>query len=437
MAFEGNDKLLNPGEFVIEELLLTSYNGTIVDLRNHFVELVINESMDRASLSGFVVLADNLNFTRHIPLIGNEKLRIRFKTAGRAKAIAQEFHCFKVSNRQESPGNKNAAVYELHFVSSTHISSLKTKMSKSFYDMKFSEMAEKIYIDEMRGQKQLVVQPTHGKKNFVFPYQSPIEAIKRLAKLSLSTDLQDSAYVFYENIDYFFFCSFNYLAKQSTVAATYSWQQPGISGEPNSTVLRDLAQDFFRIENFKILSHNNTIQNVEHGLFGSSTVIVDTTFKTTDYQDFSYNNDYYKLNTMQQTGLLPRNGDNFSEHTMASYHVLPRQRFGYENMEQIEDYEATYLQRRAYMAQLANTRISIVVAGDSSRRVGEAVKVNIPSIEPNQKLSDLHDPYLSGVYIITQVTHIVQKNQYKMRLFLERDSQNTAFPEVKTTEYKL
>jgi hypothetical protein len=114
--------------------------------------------------------------------------------------------------------------------------------------------------------------------------------------------------------------------------------------------------------------------------------------------------------------------------------MYPRQSYAFDNITINDDYDKTILKRNAHFAHLENSKLSILVAGDSNRRVGELIYVDIPSIEPGGKNDDIYDPYLSGNYIITQITHMVSKMQYKMRMNLERDSLPQPYPENKKVE---
>jgi len=76
--------------------------------------------------------------------------------------------------------------------------------------------------------------------------------------------------------------------------------------------------------------------------------------------------------------------------------------------------------------------IPLLVAGDSSRRAGQLVNVNILAGDAKLNVTDNpFDYYMSGKYIIAKVTHMVQVDKYIMRLDLERDSLPKAFPTQK------
>jgi hypothetical protein len=438
MNTQRDNKFLIPGQCEIISISIESYNGFKLDIRNHFAEIVINESMDHTCISGYVQIVDNLNLLRHVPLIGNEIIDISFSTPSRPKPVSKKFFYYKVDNRFESVTNKGAVLYQLHFVSEEFITAKKKKISLALNDLRYSDMIKILFANYCKSNKKLFIQPTFGKKNLIIPYMNPFQAIDMICKMSLSDDVRDKSYIFYEDLDNFCFCNINHIAKRSGVASTYSWGRPGIvpSGEP--TVLRDLAKDFKRIESYKVITANNTINNIENGLFASMMLLHDSTFKSVDAYKFSYNDDFYQLNTINEHGILTQRGDTFSSANFAHYRMYPRQSYAFSNIELNDDYDKTILHRNAHLAQMENSRLTILIPGDSDRRIGEMVNVNIPAPEPLLNHDkEIYDKYLSGSYVITQITHIIQKVEYKMRLFLERDSLPHPYPEQKETDIKL
>lgn len=430
------NKILSPGDCQIESITLTSYNGFTVDIIQHVSETVINESMNYPCLSGYLHIVDNLNLFRNVPLIGNEYITISFSTPSRKEKITKTFFCYKIDGRIESTTNKGLTVYRLHFVSQEYITSAKKKISLSLKDKKYSEMVGEIFYNFLNTNKKLFTQPTLEKRNLIIPYMSPISAINLIALKSLSNDTKDMSYMFYEDLDGFYFCNINYFAKNMDPVVAYNWFLPNLSESRDALNLKNLEKEFYRIESYDVVTTNNTINNINNGLFGSTMLLHDSTFKTVNSIEFAYNPDFYGLNTLTGIGTLPKKNDIFSGHNLAHYRMYPRQSYAFDGVSDDDEYDKTILKRNAHIKQMENGRLSILVAGDSDRRIGELVTVNIPSSQPRVDSPEDYDPYLSGKYIITQISHMITSRYYKMRLELERDSMMIAYPEEKTLETK-
>ena len=263
---------------------------------------------------------------------------------------------------------------------------------------------------------------------------SPIDAIDMISRRSLSDDMRDKSYVFYEDLDGFSYCAFNYYAKKSPINIEYTWFRPNISEEADPMVLKNIEKEFYRIESYDVEKLNNTINNIKNGLFASTMLVHDSTFKTINQTSFLYNPHYARLNTITGIGSLPQKNDRFSNYTMSHYRLYPRQSYSYQDVESNDDFDSVVLDRNAYLSQLENSRISILVPGDSQRRVGELIKINIPSSQPGNGSEEEYDPYISGNYIVTEITHMISKVYYKMRMTLERDSLPMPYPEEKKVE---
>lgn len=430
------NKILNPGDCEIESIILSSYNGFRLDIIQHVTETVINESINYPCLSGYIHLADNLNLLRNVPLVGNEYVTITFSTPSRKEKINKTFFCYKTDARMESTTNKGVALYRLHFVSVEYINSSKKKISLSYKDRKYNDMVVDIFSTYLNSNKRLITQPTLDNKNLVIPYMSPLSAINMIAMKSISEDTLDMSYMFYEDLDGFYFCNINYFAKKMQPVAEYTWFRPNIPEDRDALNLKNIEKQFYRIESYDVISSNNTINNINNGLFGSLMLLHDSTFKTVDTVTFSYNDDFYKLNTLTGIGSLPRKNDIFSDNTMSHYRLYPRESYAFDGVENNDDYDKMVLKRNAHIKQMENGRLSILVAGDSDRRIGELVTVNIPSVQPRHDEDEDYDIYFSGNYVITQITHMVSSRYYKMRLELERDSLPVPYPEQKSLEVK-
>ena len=429
-----DNKILIPGDCKIESVILMSYNGFQLEITNLISEIVIHESMNNACLSGYLQIADNLNLIRNVPIIGNEKVIVSFVTPSRPDKVTKTFFCYKTDQKIESESNKGSVMYRLNFVSEEFINCTKKKISVSFREMRYSDMVYKIFTQNFNSSKKLMVQPTLYNRNLIIPYMSPLDAIDMIMMRSISDNNKDKSYIFYEDLDGFSYCALNYYAKKMQSNIEYTWFRPNISETRDPMVLKNIEKEFYRIESYEIQTMNNTINNIKNGMLSSIMLMHDSTFKTLETSNFSYNSNYLRLNTLTGIGSLPKNNDKFSQYNFSHYRMYPRQSYAFENTEANDDYDKVVLDRNAYFSQLENSRMSILVPGDSQRRIGEMIKVNIPSSQPGYGTEEEYDPYISGNYIVTEITHMISKVYYKMRMTLERDSMPLAYPEKKDVE---
>ncbi len=426
-----HDKMVVPGDYNLNSLVLTSYNGFTIDLQPLLLEFVLHEDIYQNTLSGQLTIGENVNLIKHVPLIGNEILKVQFKTASREDEISKKFFIYKIENKLSLGEKQN--VYTLKFCSQEFINSQQSKISKSFQNTKISEMVGVIYENYLQSDssKSLIAQTTLFPKNIVIPYQSPLSAINWLAKRAVSQDTKDFSYLFYETMDGFFFNTINYSAKTSkTPIKTYQYYITGHYKDGFDT--RNLDEEFSRIESYEIISLNNTLNNIAGGVFASKLLTHDITFKKYSTTNFAYNPDFAELTRINESGILPRNGDIFSDRAYSHFSFYPKHSYLHDDIIDSDEYDVFVQKRLAHMGSFDTLRLQIQINGDSNRRVGDIIEVKLFSTEPKPiSMPDIFDPYLSGNYLITRVTHIFSKSSYKMKLQLEKDSLNEAYPEQK------
>jgi hypothetical protein len=86
------------------------------------------------------------------------------------------------------------------------------------------------------------------------------------------------------------------------------------------------------------------------------------------------------------------------------------------------------LRRRSQLKSLQGQVIEITVPGDSRRRIGEIVRVEIPSYESRVK-EDYLDTSISGKYMISHIKHVIKKDDYKLVLEISRNARSQKLPE--------
>lgn len=419
------NKISNPGEYVLTSLKLTSYNGFEVDLRSNMLELVIHEGVYQNFLCGELLIGENVDLKRHVPLTGNEVLEISFKTASFPESIRHKFYVYKASPGISLNTNNKATSYHLFFVSFGGINTQIQKLSRSYANLKYSEMVTSIFVDySIDNDKSITVLPTSGKKQYIIPYMSPVEAINILSSRSVSEDLQSFSYVFYETLDEYKFIPINY---DENVSGTYTQFPPNLTRSDG--IFRELNSEMGRIHSLSIENHIDTVDNIGHGVYASRLVTHDCIYKAIEETDYTYSdyNDVKKINTY---GILPPI-TKFDSPNMNRV-VKAKHSFLYENVMDSDNYEDSILKRKAHFNHFKNNKISILVSGDSTKRAGQLVSVNILAGDTKLHLTDNpFDYYLSGKYLIAKVTHMIQVDKYVMRLDLERDSMPRAFPSQK------
>jgi hypothetical protein len=139
------DRAQRPGDVEITKLKIVSSSGDDIDIKGIMVSLDIFEDIFNNCISGAIAIVDSLSMIENMPLIGNEKIFIGIKTPslGTSSQIRIEGRIYKITDR--APTKDNSIGYVLHFASPEMIYSTGLKISKTYKEMKLSDMAQDIY----------------------------------------------------------------------------------------------------------------------------------------------------------------------------------------------------------------------------------------------------------------------------------------------------
>jgi hypothetical protein len=434
------DKWTKPGDIVIETIELTSCSGFTMNIREQLASVVIYEDLFSNSLSGFVTLIDALNLSKHMPIIGNETLKIVFTTPGiqdqPRKKITLSLKVYKVSSRQKVGGSQNQVLVSLEFVGEEFFFNAGTKISKSYSSQPYSDMVKNIFYDYIvpnneinaspnteNGNSKLVVFETYGMKNIVLPNWSPFYAINFLAsRSSYSGNNQMCDYVFYQNLEgRYLFLPLSYM-KSLPVSASYKH----VPADHDST--KQMADN---AKSVVITNFGDKMRDFSTGTYGSLLTTFDTTYKKIEYDIYSYRQKFEDQIHVSKHPTLPRLNETFSDKILSHRKFLPKHSYKWNEIEDNEKYLDFSLNRHSLMNQIGSVGMEIDAPGDSRRRVGDIVQVDIVSQEDTAKKNEWRDTYLSGRYMITRIAHNIGRNEYNMILTLTKDSFDDPIPDYK------
>ena len=425
-----NPKILNPGDVLIDSITIESAPGAILDVRSQFVSMNIYEDIFANGLSGFIVLVDSLNLIRYLQITGREKLTIRFATPGEdtdTDFLTKEFTIYKVSSEVKMQGDGKKLI-RLEFVSPTVYQNAQLRISRAFSDMPYSDMVKAIMKDTLGVEVNAC--PTLGNRNIVVPNWNPMYAVSWLAKRSAAETIPEACdYVFYENLngDYQFMPLS--LLKQRKSIVKYHHTPTARNPETGELFLK---KEFYNILSFAIGGRGDKMREVVSGVYGNNAVALDIVGKQAETEVYTYFTHRDRIPTISKYPLVSKLSDTYSGNVTAYQKLFPKHSFKYNTIEDNDELHIISSRRQSQMNQFRTNTLTIVVNGDSRRRVGEIVSVDIPSTEDPKGKDDWYDPYLSGRYMITAILHELGDANYTMKMELVKDGYDERIPDVQT-----
>jgi len=425
-----NPKILNPGDVLIDSITIESAPGAILDVRSQFVSMNIYEDIFANGLSGFIVLVDSLNLIRYLQITGREKLRIRFATPGEEtdnSFLTKEFTIYKVSSEVKMQGDGKKLI-RLEFVSPTVYQNAQLRISRAFSDMPYSDMVKAIMKDTLGVEVNAC--PTLGNRNIVVPNWNPMYAVSWLAKRSAAETIPEACdYVFYENLNgNYQFMPLSLLKQRKSIV---KYHHTPTSRNPETGELF-LKKEFYNILSFTIGGRGDKMREVVSGVYGNNAVAIDIVGKQTDTEVYVYTIHRDRIPTISKYPLVSKISDPYSGNVTAYQKLFPKHSFKYDTIEDNDELHTVSTRRQSQMNQFRTNTLTIVVNGDSRRRVGEIVSVDIPSTEDPKGKDDWYDPYLSGRYMITAILHELGDGNYTMKMELVKDGYDERIPDVQT-----
>jgi len=421
--------------FTIE---LEVYNGNVYDISPLVTELSIYESIYNSFLYGEAVIVDNSEMLATFPIIGQERLVIRWSRDD--ELVEKEFFVigvFDVAQRNNATGT-----FGINLTSEKQMRNSVSLFSKS-YRGRGDEIITSLYKEFLDTQVQVDVEAKTA-HSVVFPYIKPLAAIDMVRKNILAED--DTPFFIYEKF-------YDDPGRESTVLSSYKTMyekrplrkiRPQVSGN---------VDERGQIYNFKLVKGYDTLSQISNGAFASSTITVDPTSNKVEIYDFTFRkhapaiandgmstfygfepSDYHRgleagelVHQLYETNLVYtlKNEYSFtnSDTDQRADGVPP------PNLNSLNPLDRSII--NSYMNRLrSNTSVfvhmdSVAYEGTDNRRgfgVGETVSVDFPRFSPKlEEGEEGLDKVNSGKYIISALRHYIKANEYTMTLELIRD----------------
>ena len=413
---------LKAGDYKLEKLVLHSLvNGTEVPLDNLFKKIEIYEDIFSPYISAKVYIEDSHNFPEKVPIIGQEKVQIKFKSDINAfSTVDLMFRLYKIDGHSIEQNGK-AQKYTLHLMSEGGFFNFSEyggySVSGTVSDMVVGIM--KKHFSEYIWSEKLEVEPTIDNYSLVVPASyTPFKTIEWLCSRAHTTESNEySPFLFYETIDGYKFKSLRRIIDDGSLSIPYyTYTQPNtavIDGikETLGTQL-DVPNRYAKVQKLEELSRFDSVSNIMSGMISSRLIVHDLVKKQERVSNF-FESDVF--DSGKKLGEFPHfRGSDTDSHKMlkngTTYFYLPSTSYtvtsATNNITDNHKRESLYLKRKYHLNTFLTQKLAIGVFGDSRRRVGDVIQLDV--FKPQSDggaYQDNYDKNLSGHYLITTVKH--------------------------------
>ena len=415
------------GQVSFRKVLLTSlFTDTQIDITSMMLEMNIYEDLYTNWLTGTITVSDSIDLINNLPLVGEEKLEIEYKTPTIEDAIGlvrNTFYITKISDRKLL--KEDAQVYIIHFMSVEAFTDLHVKIGRA-YRGQFSDIARRIFSEadalgaDENAVRNLRIDETENGFKFVAPGWSPMKCINWVASRSISRKYKSANYLFYQDNFRFNFVSLDSLIDQEPVMH-YINKSVNIRTLETTVELQG-STDIPTRYNLVRSASNDLVFDVTdrmlNGMYAGKLIAYDIMSKKVNIKTFDYFDEFKKSKHLNE---YPLNSPKMLRNPNSYVTYYPMHYYMHDGFETDEPAKWV-LQRRSLMRQIDAYSSEIVVAGKTDVHVGQTITYTQNTVQHHVNDDDAIDYSHTGKYLITAICHRFSQNEHEMVLSISKDS---------------
>lgn len=398
MASLGKNK-----SFDLQELSLSNGKKAI-DIRDMFVQCTIFEDITLPCISGQIAVKDSIGLVELFPLVGNETVTLKYTSS---KTYNHEVFekTFFVSGIDEwiiDTNKRVGFIIRLHTL--PFFMNSQRSIRRSYADTT-SGVVENICKNILKiPADELFVESTYETRRFVVPNMRPFEVIYRMADTSLKPTSDDKVadFVFFENRDGFHFASLQTLS-QARSSQILKW---------NETPSNIHKTDLDKVRSLKFGKMWNQNDNLENGMYRSSTYVYDSISKDYRMKDTQYESNFNEGLHLDSGG-RPMGGS-FSVDPDATINFITS-----SAEHPFETREKSLGPRAMQMQAFSNYSAIAECEGNTNQTIGKVVDLDLISIRNSNQFKTDED--LSGRYLIWRKKHVISPTSCSNVIELRKD----------------
>lgn len=437
-----DNRQLYPQDYSLDSCKIITALGQPYEFKPVLLSFSYYEDIYSNFITGNLAINDSVGFLSVLSFSGNDYLILAFSKPGTDEKIEKTFRIYKVSDRYLTKDqNEN---YTLHFCSEEALISEQYRVSKSYMNVKVSDIAKDIVLNKLKVDPKKFpasnLEETKNVRNIVIPNFKPLEALNWLCTQAISNDskTQGSSYLFFENITGYNFRSLQAMFKDG-VYASYKYEPKNLR-MPDDSRVQDLPKEKINVLSFEPVSHFDTLNTVNSGFFANQLIAIDTIRLQYKTHDFDYEKYFSGAQKLNPYGLLNsaqnRFGDTANKTNKSLIKVVTTNTGEIIENEYIKSHqpdtkdiliETTVPYRTAQLSHINYIKYKISIPGDPLMTVGRIIEFSLPEISrtPDGKEPD---KFYSGKFLVTALKHTIDiENKFTTIMEISKESLPNAY----------
>lgn len=427
-----SEGMTGPFDFDLKALDFITGSGQVTDIRFIFTELNLFQDLFSNVMTGILLVTDSTNMFGHIGPEDENFLHVLLDKPGMNEPFEHTFHIYNLTTINVNPSNQTV---KLNFCSEELLISKAIRTTKVYNNMLVVDMVKDLTRNILKTETfpDTNIEQTTNINSLTIPGLNPFQAINWLSSKATSSYV-GASFLFYENPTGFNFKSLQKLMDVKDPVATYNYNIKNVGGD-------DPNQDFYDVSKYQVIKTPDTLDSLITGKFASRLITLDVLRQKYTISDLNAD-DLYKSSVSLAPGKAYTTNfqDRVGNQAADSYGGLTK--FYPTNVDQNQaeyikgkqqinqtNVESWLVERNAQIMQILGNRVKIVIPGNTQLKVGDVIKFNMPSTEPQtgpnegETIRQL-DPTQTGLYLISAIRHRVDLRMFESVIELCRDTVN-------------
>lgn len=393
-------------------VVITTMTGAQLEVSKLITQINIYQDMFSPCITGNMNLMDAGGVFDIMPIAGYETIQIVLETVDNGTPVIfdKTYRIFSVEDYRVE--KQNLKTYTIKFASESmyanrvnvHYNMRKLKTHEAIQPMLENHLGitpDQIEYADMSGELQ---------RPMIFGFLNPFTIIRKIVNKSMSKGT-NATFLFYERKDKFVLNSLDNIA-QTTVEPKRTFNYVPSATDISTRYSKD------RIFSFRIESAFNRLKHETNGARAIESVVHDMVRKRQDSYLYDYSKQFNDIKHLEGNTFISN-----KEKEVNSCRVVSSANSSSQDMlsgSAVSPHQVA--SRRMNQMQNLNTiKVIADVPGDLVNELGDVVAFNLVNSVSSSAVIEKHK-YLSGLYFITAIHHVIDPKQYLQVLELTKDS---------------
>lgn len=423
---------VSPAGYELYSVSITLNNGNVSRIDELVQTIEVVESLQTSSIQVIMRLFDGSNYLEESHLSGGEKVNIKLRrTENLKESFSQSRNRFDievyiaaiVGHSRPKPGLQ---AYNIECLSKQALISNTKKINRSFNgnigQLVTNILTNDLLLEPENDFLQSNVSDSADLIKGIYPNLSPLESLAWLTRNSANSG---TPYFLYETVqEGMHFKSYNDIVESDLYR---SYNDALFSTTETGTV------ESYKEEQKKILNMNSDLNrsiydSINSGAYSAKLHTIDIATKKYKQTNFSYDNTYSINEYNPFSTQIQFDNTNIDKYTTnKQYYISLNSKAYNQDISYHRPALTSLMSKQSYFENLGFMGLDIELNGDFNLTVGKKVNIIVPKAKNDiaqisgGKLSVI-DNYLSGVYIVSSISHYFSGTDYKCNLGLQKDS---------------